>query len=116
MYDLVSDTAARIAHVDPLASVVGYGHIGDGNLHLNISTAGRPQASPAIAAALEPFVFEWTAGVAGSISAEHGLGRTKAAAIGYSKDEAAVELMRSMKHLLDPHGILNPYKMLPPRV
>ena len=50
----------------------------------------------------------------GSISAEHGLGLMKAACIGYSKPPVAVEVMRQIKAALDPRGILNPYKVLPP--
>jgi FAD/FMN-containing dehydrogenase len=48
---------------------------------------------------------------AGSISAEHGLGLMKAPYIGYSKSAESVEAMRGVKHLFDPHGILNPYKV-----
>ena len=50
----------------------------------------------------------------GSISAEHGLGFKKADFIHYSKSSQAVEVMRGIKLLLDPQGILNPYKTLPP--
>lgn len=49
----------------------------------------------------------------GSISAEHGIGVMKAAALGYSKSDAAVAVMRATKAMLDPHGILNPGKVLP---
>ena len=50
----------------------------------------------------------------GSISAEHGLGLMKAGCIGYSKPSAAVAVMRQVKAALDPRGIMNPYKVLPP--
>lgn len=59
--------------------VVGYGHLGDGNLHLNISTR---KLDKAIEERLEPFVYEWTSERRGSISAEHGLGQMKAECIG----------------------------------
>lgn len=65
-------------------------------------------------AELEPFVYEWVAARRGSISAEHGVGLMKAAALRYSKDDVAVGLMRQLKALLDPKGTLNPYKVLPP--
>ena len=55
--------------------VVGYGHLGDGNLHLNVS-APRGRTSD-LTAIVEPYVYEWTAGHRGSISAEHGLGQMK---------------------------------------
>ncbi|KAK7904781.1 hypothetical protein WMY93_017388 [Mugilogobius chulae] len=91
-------------------SVVGYGHVGDGNLHLNITS---PAKNPALLAAIEPFVYEWTAQRRGSISAEHGLGLKKRNYIYYSKPSRAVSLMGDVKHMLDPKGILNPYKTLP---
>jgi len=53
----------------PGAVALGYGHVGDGNLHLNIVA---PKASPDLKAQIEPFVFEWVSSVKGSISAEHG--------------------------------------------
>ena len=59
--------------------VVGYGHLGDGNLHLNIST---PSWQEELRNQIEPFVYEWTAQQNGSISAEHGLGRMKRDCIG----------------------------------
>ncbi|CAA6658929.1 unnamed protein product [Spirodela intermedia] len=98
--------------VDKLYDIVlGYGHLGDSNLHLNISTATYDED---IFAKIEPFVYEWTAKNKGSISAEHGLGLMKADKIYYSKTPEAVNLMASIKRLLDPKGILNPYKVLPP--
>ncbi|KAM7516188.1 hypothetical protein LguiA_005771 [Lonicera macranthoides] len=108
MYDLVEEMRIRLGSV---ADVVGFGHLGDGNLHLNISA---PQYDDAILAQIEPFVYEWTSKHHGSISAEHGLGLMKADKIHYSKSTEAVQLMTSIKKLLDPNGILNPYKVLPP--
>ncbi|KAM7516190.1 hypothetical protein LguiA_005773 [Lonicera macranthoides] len=108
MYDLVEEMRIRLGSA---ADVVGYGHLGDSNLHLNIST---PQYDDAILAQIEPFVYEWTSKHHGSISAEHGLGLMKADKIHYSKSPEAVQLMTSIKKLLDPNGILNPYKVLPP--
>lgn len=61
----------------------------------------------------EPAMYEWTSKVNGSISAEHGLGFKKRNHIHYSKSPGAVTLMKSIKKLLDPNGILNPYKVLP---
>lgn len=83
---------------------------GDGNLHLNITS---PAKDPALLAAIEPFVYEWTASFQGSISAEHGLGLKKRNYIYYSKAKQAVALMGNIKAMLDPQGILNPYKTLP---
>ncbi|CAL8274529.1 unnamed protein product [Merluccius merluccius] len=108
IYQLV--TAMRTHLGGRARSVVGYGHVGDGNLHLNVTSPAR---DPALLAAIEPFVYEWTAGCRGSVSAEHGLGLKKRNFIYYSKPRAAVGLMGDIKTLLDPKGILNPYKTLP---
>ena len=81
-----------------------------GNLHLNVSC---PHFSDDIKSRLEPYVYEWVANHHGSISAEHGLGLLKNDYIYYSRSKESVALMQSIKTMLDPHGILNPYKTLP---
>ena len=68
---------------------------------------------PAVLADIEPSLFQWTADRGGSISAEHGLGLKKRDFIGYSKSPSAVALMRQLKTMMDPLGILNPHKVLP---
>lgn len=60
-------------------------------------------------------MYEWTAGQRGSVSAEHGVGFKKQSVLGYSKPPEALQLMQQLKTLLDPQGILNPYKTLPTR-
>ncbi|XP_002723770.1 D-2-hydroxyglutarate dehydrogenase, mitochondrial [Oryctolagus cuniculus] len=108
LYDIVIDVRARLG---PNAkNVVGYGHLGDGNLHLNVTAEAF---SASLLSSLEPYVYAWTAEQRGSVSAEHGLGFKKKDVLGYSKPPAAVQLMRQLKALLDPKGILNPYKVLP---
>lgn len=62
---------------------------------------------------IEPTIFEWTSDLKGSISAEHGLGFKKRNFMHYSKSSGAIELMKKMKAIMDPNGILNPYKVLP---
>lgn len=108
LYDLVTDMRARLGH--SAKNVVGYGHLGDGNLHLNVTADSY---SHSLLDAIEPFVYEWTARCNGSISAEHGLGFKKKQFIQYSKPHEAVVLMQQFKAMLDPKGILNPYKTLP---
>ncbi|XP_075385175.1 D-2-hydroxyglutarate dehydrogenase, mitochondrial isoform X2 [Tenrec ecaudatus] len=108
LYDLVVELRARLG--SRARAVVGYGHLGDGNLHLNVTTEAF---CPRLLAELEPHVYEWTASQRGSVSAEHGLGFRKRDVVRYSKSPAAVQLMQGIKALLDPRGILNPYKTLP---
>ncbi|XP_068020044.1 D-2-hydroxyglutarate dehydrogenase, mitochondrial [Melanerpes formicivorus] len=110
LYELVTDMRARLGQT--AKSVVGYGHLGDGNLHLNITAESY---SHSLLDAIEPFVYEWTARHSGSISAEHGLGFKKKHFIQYSKPSQAILLMQRFKAMLDPKGILNPYKVLPSR-
>jgi len=93
-----------------LTNVVGYGHLGDGNLHLNVTTR---EFDPDVFSQIEPYIFERVSSMKGSISAEHGVGRAKAEYLHMSKSENTVQLMRAMKQLLDPNGVMNPYKMFP---
>ncbi|KAG6975772.1 hypothetical protein JG688_00002023 [Phytophthora aleatoria] len=107
--DITVALAARgLAPTD--AKVVCYGHIGDCNVHLNISTL---EYDDHVFSALEPFIFEWTSKYRGSISAEHGIGTHKPEYLHLSKSNNAIKLMQQMKHMMDPKGILNPYKVLP---
>ncbi|KAH6791482.1 FAD-linked oxidases family protein [Perilla frutescens var. frutescens] len=110
MYDLVEEMRGRLGAA---ANVVAYGHLGDGNLHLNISTQ---QYDDNILSKIEPFVYEWTSKQRGSISAEHGVGLMKASKIHYSKSAETVQTMAAIKKVLDHNGILNPYKVLPTSV
>ena len=94
---------------------VTYGHVGDGNLHYNLSAAvGRDDDLRAAATDLSTAIYDSVAAAAGSISAEHGLGRTKAAAGAAYKSEVEVDLMRAVKRALDPDGLMNPGVLLPP--
>ncbi|GJN10052.1 hypothetical protein PR202_ga28111 [Eleusine coracana subsp. coracana] len=82
LYDIVEEMRIRV-------EVLGYGHLGDGNLHLNILSSKYDES---VLAQIEPFVYEWTSAQRGSISAEHGLGLMKAEKIHYSKSPEAVSL------------------------
>ena len=107
LYSIVDDTRERlnsaglIGDTDkhPVVGVVGYGHMGDSNLHLNIATR---RFDKEVEKNLEPYVYEWIAKRNGSISAEHGLGLAKKAFIGYSRSDTMIGLMRQIKNLYDP--------------
>ncbi|XP_012151768.1 D-2-hydroxyglutaric acid dehydrogenase isoform X2 [Megachile rotundata] len=97
---------------DPrIIRISGYGHMGDGNIHVQISI---PTYEPEIAAELQPFIFEYISSLRGSVSAEHGVGFTKTKYLHMSRNSSEIELMHDLKKLMDPNCILNPYKVLYP--
>jgi FAD/FMN-containing dehydrogenase len=85
-----------------------FGHMGDGNLHLVVAPGER---GPEVRAQVEACVYEPLAAVAGSVSAEHGVGLEKKAYLGISRSDGEIQLMRTLKRALDPKGILNPGKI-----
>lgn len=92
--------------------IVGYGHIGDGNMHINV-TCMDANTIPKIEALIEPYIFEYLSKIKGSISAEHGIGLMKSNYLHYQKQPNAIEYMHSIKKIFDPNNILNPYKVIP---
>ena len=112
MYDLVEKTTERLERLD--VDVAGYGHVGDANLHLNICDTNGYRDE--VHALLEPWVYEEVARAHGSISAEHGVGQCKPDYLYLNQSVEAMALMGSIKRALDPHLILNPYKVLPASV
>jgi FAD/FMN-containing dehydrogenase len=111
---LVEEGSALVRRLVPEGEVVGYGHLGDGNLHFNVSqipgtdkTAFLQRGGP-----LEHAVFDLVDSLGGSISAEHGIGRLKAAEFAGRADPVELAVMRDLKRALDPKGILNPGKIL----
>ncbi|KAH0560059.1 hypothetical protein GP486_003424 [Trichoglossum hirsutum] len=117
LYQLVDDTRERLSSAGligddeslPVVGVVGYGHMGDSNLHLNVPTRRFDRD---VEKELEPFVYEWIQKRNGSISAEHGLGIAKKPFIGYSRSRKMLDMMKDIKKLYDPNGIMNPYKYI----
>jgi FAD/FMN-containing dehydrogenase len=91
----------------PIRALAGYGHMGDGNLHINIVA---DKYSTETEAAIEPYIYELVSAEQGSISAEHGLGVMKAPHVHYSKTPESIEMMKRVKAMFDPKGLLNPYK------
>lgn len=98
----------------PGVRIVAYGHVGDGNLHYNISKPVGSEDAPfkAQAEAIMHVIYDVTREFAGSISAEHGLGQAKREAARHYKDPLELELMRTLKQALDPAGLMNPGKLL----
>lgn len=89
--------------------ISGYGHIGDSNIHLNVSVKDFSQD---VLKKIEPFVYEYTSNLKGSVSAEHGIGFRKPKYVHYSKTPEAISMMADIKKMMDPNGILNPYKVI----
>lgn len=98
-----------LLHEKAVKHVLGYGHVGDGNLHLNIVADSYLSE---IQNALEPYIYEVVSSYRGSISAEHGIGYQKTHALHYSKDAVSIALMKKIKNVFDPNGIMNPCKVL----
>jgi FAD/FMN-containing dehydrogenase len=98
----------------PGARPVPFGHLGDGNIHYNVSQP--PGMDRAIFLsyweALNAAVHEIVLDLGGSISAEHGIGRLKRDLLPHAKQKVELELMRKIKAVFDPNGILNPGKLL----
>ena len=117
----VGAVPAFLAEVDALAEraypdleVVWFGHIGDGNLHLNIL---KPDALPqaefyARCHEVSKDVFEVVRRHGGSISAEHGVGLLKRDYLEYSRPPEEIALLKAIRGIFDPDGILNPGKLL----
>jgi FAD/FMN-containing dehydrogenase len=111
----VAQTNTEIERAAPGVRMVVFGHLGDGNLHYNVSPA--PGVDPDAFLANEPLinriVYDAVDRHQGSISAEHGLGQLKREENAHYKPAVEIALMRSLKQALDPAGILNPGKLLP---
>ena len=112
--DYVGRCRARLDAAWPAAHKLFYGHIGDSNLHISVMM-DRPNgesATRALMHAVDAVVYEAVRDMAGSVSAEHGVGTLKRDWLGHSRNEAELALMRLLKRSLDPKGILNPGKVL----
>jgi FAD/FMN-containing dehydrogenase len=99
----------------PDFEVVWFGHIGDGNLHLNILKPENLSKDEFFAkcATVNTWVFETVQKYNGSISAEHGVGMTKRDYLHYSRSPQEIAVMKAVKAVFDPNGIMNPGKIFP---
>jgi len=112
--DFLAEASAAVQKLIPGSRPVPFGHVGDGNIHFNVSQpVGADQAQflarwGEVNAVVDKIVLKYH----GSISAEHGIGKLKRDSLPKVKDPVALELMRGLKRMLDPNGILNPGKVL----
>jgi D-lactate dehydrogenase (cytochrome) len=112
--DFIAEADAAVVKLIPGSRPVPFGHLGDGNIHYNVSQPVGGNAADFLARwhEVNAVVFEIVMRMGGSISAEHGIGVLKRDELPDVKDKVAIELMRSIKAMLDPSGIMNPGKVL----
>jgi FAD/FMN-containing dehydrogenase len=113
--EFIARADAELQQAFPGIRIVAFGHMGDGNIHYNISMQDAKRNPAFIAeqeAAVNRLVYETVGELNGSISAEHGVGQLKRDIIRDYKDSVEMELMRTVKQALDPRGLMNPGKVL----
>jgi len=112
--DFIAEASTAVTKLVPGARPIAFGHLGDGNVHFNVTQPEGADTAAYLArwAEMNAVVHAIAAKFAGSISAEHGVGRLKRELLPQVKDPVALEMMRSFKQALDPKNILNPGKVL----
>ncbi len=112
--DFIAEATASVLALMPEARVVAFGHLGDGNIHFNVSQPIGADKAAFLARweEVNSVVHAVVARYKGSISAEHGIGQLKRALLRQTKDPVALDVMRRLKATLDPNGVLNPGKVL----
>ena len=110
----IAEADAAVVKLIPGARPVPFGHLGDGNIHYNVSQPIGADGAGFLSRwqDVNTVVFEIVLRMGGSISAEHGIGVLKRDELPEVKDKVAIELMRAIKAMLDPMGIMNPGKVL----
>ena len=116
MAEFVETAAPQVEKRFPGTRAVGFGHLGDGNIHFHVlapAGAVRGEWEMGDGKAISAFVHDRVTDFGGSLSAEHGIGQMKRDELGRLGDPVALSLMRKVKQALDPQGILNPGKLVP---
>ena len=110
----MAEAARRVGERIPGVRVCAFGHVGDGNVHFNLSQPEGADGAAFLAREEEinRIVHDIVAAMRGSISAEHGIGQLKRAALVHYKSAVEIELMRRIKASLDPDDLMNPGKVL----
>jgi FAD/FMN-containing dehydrogenase len=111
--ELIERASTQLEKAYPGVRVICFGHVGDGNLHFNLSKPDRSSNDEFIqeTTAVNRLVHDVVMSLGGSISAEHGVGQLKVDELVHYKDPLELELMRSLKQALDPAGLMNPGKI-----
>jgi FAD/FMN-containing dehydrogenase len=110
----IREARAALESRFPGANLICFGHLGDGNLHYNVFIPGRARADAAAREAhdVTDLVYDIVQKYGGSFSAEHGVGLAKVTELERYKSPVELDLMRAIKRTLDPHGLMNPGKVL----
>ena len=110
----IDEATHAVEAFEPGARAVAFGHLGDGNIHFNVSQPVGADKAAYLARwdAMNEVVHGVVARIGGSFSAEHGVGRLKRDLLARTKDPASLAVMRAVKRALDPNGIMNPGKVL----
>ncbi|MBL8656906.1 MAG: FAD-binding oxidoreductase [Altererythrobacter sp.] len=117
MADFVAAAGPQVEARFPGTRAVAFGHLGDGNVHFHVlapTGAERGLWERQEGKAISAFVHDLVSAWHGSISAEHGIGQMKVAELARLGDPAHLAVLRAVKQALDPHGLLNPGKLVPP--
>jgi FAD/FMN-containing dehydrogenase len=110
----IAEATAAVEAFEPGARICAFGHLGDGNIHFNVSQPPEADKAAFLARwdAMNAVVQGVVARMRGSFSAEHGVGRLKRDVLAETKDPATLSVMRAIKAALDPNGVMNPGKVL----
>jgi FAD/FMN-containing dehydrogenase len=110
----VRETELALQRYNPELRCYVFGHLGDGNLHFNVGTQPAVPVSVAFEreAQINEIVYLAVARHGGSISAEHGIGQLRRELAGRTKSAPEMQMMHSIKRALDPHGLMNPGKLI----
>ncbi len=111
----IAEATQAVNNHMPAARVMSFGHMGDGNMHFNVSQPVGMDKKPYLDhwSAMNKVVFEVVLKYGGSISAEHGIGRLKIDHMSEIKSAVELDMMRDLKRLYDPLNIMNPGKVIP---
>ena len=112
--DFLEELDALVTQVYPEFEIIWFGHIGDGNVHLNILKPEQLEIGKFYESCskISEWVFDLVKKYGGSISAEHGIGILKKPFLQYSRSPAELEYMKAIKRTFDPHNIMNPGKLI----
>jgi glycolate oxidase len=94
--------------------VISFGHAGDGNIHVNVMFDKKIPGQEDKAHQAVEALFKTVIALGGTLSGEHGIGLAKASYLSWEIDPLSLALMKKIKDLFDPNGILNPGKIFPP--